>query len=183
MFGSAGNPRVDSALSELRARCAGDLLRLTPADLAATSLGLRDIRRLQQHLIAQAISDDSDRLIASAQTLGRQNVPPARLVSDWATRLGADTPLIHKVAAAAPGPVALAQAYLRTGRIEFAEATNLADIADAYGADRDLALVWIQTAIDREIDRCVAQQAAEGGLWQRLRRAIGLSLIDRATSR
>jgi hypothetical protein len=154
MFGSASDRKVVAAEAALLALVAGDLLTLTPAQITAATLDFspRQRRALLRRLLAAAIDADCDRLIRSLQAVGRENVPPARLVGDWAVSLGADSANIAEVSRSADGPVDLARQYLRVGRIDLAEATALADVAAAYGAERDLALVWIGQAVEREID-------------------------------
>ena len=154
MFGSASDRKVAAAHEALLAQAAGDLLCITPAQIVATGISLapRQRRALVRQLLAEAIDADCDRLIGALHAFGRENVPPARLVGDWATSLGADLVSIAEVLRTADGPVTLAQEYLRVGRIGLAEANALADVAAAYGAARDLALVWIGQAIEREID-------------------------------
>lgn len=154
MFGSASDRKVAAAREALLAQAAGDLLSLTPTQVAvaAQDLSPRQRRVLVRQLLAAAIDADCDRLIQALHAFGRENLPPARLVGGWAASLGADPACLAKVSGSANGPVALAQQYLRVGRIDLAEASALADVAAAYGAGRDLALVWIGQAIEREID-------------------------------
>ncbi len=180
MFGSASDRKVAAAEAALLAQAAGDLLSLAPAQVAAATLDLsrRQRRALVRRLLAAAIDADCDRLIQALHAFGRENVPPARLVGDWAASLGADATCLAEVSRSARGPVRLAQQYLRVGRIDLAEASALADVAAAYGAERDLALVWIGQAIEREIDHyadLARQQKAGSWFRQIFRRAFPLN--------
>lgn len=180
MFGSASDRKVAAAREALLAQAAGDLLCITPAQIVATGISLapRQRRALVRELLAEAIEADCDRLIEALHAFGRENVPPARLVGDWAVSLGADPHCLAEAPRTANGPVALAQEYLRVGRIGLAEANALADVAAAYGAARDLALVWIGQAIEREIDHyaeLARHRNVDSWLWQIFRRAFPLN--------
>jgi hypothetical protein len=180
MFGSACDRKVAAAREALLAQAAGDLLCITPAQIVATGISLapRQRRALVRRLLADAIHADCDRLIQALHAFGRENVPPARLAGDWAASLGADSHCLAEVLRTADGPVNLAQEYLRVGRIGLAEANALADVAAAYGAGRDLALVWIGQAIEHEIDHyaeLARDRKADSWLRQIFRRACALN--------
>jgi len=174
---SASDQKIAFILDELYRAKSGDVLALSPQEVAEAAAELNDVEnaRLRYNLISVAMSTDSWRLLETMRNLGRHNVPPPRLVAAWAMSIGADARTIGAIVAEVHGPVGLAREYLKGGRIDVRERQILEDIAAAYGADRSLALAWIKIAVDAEIDGYIDlahNRAATRGLWQRLCRWI-----------
>lgn len=177
---SAGGQKYAFILDELHRSKSGDFLAFSRAEIAGAAIrgGLDafELSSLHRKLIAAAISADSWRLLEGLQSRGWYNVPPPRLVAEWAMSLGVDAQTIAAIVAEASGPVDLARAYLKTGRIDVGERQQLEDVAVAYGADRTLALDWIKAAVDAEIDGYIDRardRAVSGSWWRRLCRWLG----------
>lgn len=169
LWKSARRRRVEAALQEL-CTSQGDLLALKGADIAAVAvrhgLGSRylDLLRL---LLVQAIDSDVHRLTEIFRASGQSNMPPPRLVADWAIRIGLPAREVTGIVARSNAPVALAKAYLETMRIDVPQRQTLEDIAVAYGAPPEKALCWIEAAVNAEIDRLAEMAHPAGSIWQR----------------
>jgi hypothetical protein len=173
MFGSATRRDFAIVIDDLRRRSGGDLLRLKPDEISAASslLAPRLRHYLLPVLVDVAISDDSERLIAAVRAFGREMMPPARLVADWALSIGVDAQQLARTATSVAGPVLLVEECLKDGPIGLPQVTMLRDVAAAYGGDREAAGEWVKSAVDREIDRYASlakRRASRSGLWQRL---------------
>jgi hypothetical protein len=169
-FNSARNRKVSAILADLRGTRGALLdLSLRDIDIASSRHNLPAGARphLLKSLIAEAITCDVDRLIALFRASGRTTMPPARLVADWALSLGADTRDIATLAVKSAAPIMLAREYLTVGRIDAAERNVLEDVAAAYGAVPDAALIWIEAAVAAEIDTYIARSRPRASSWQR----------------
>lgn len=170
-FKTAQNRRIETAFAALRQRITGDFLALSHADIVDCArqhgLGRTGTARLLAHLIKAAIDNDVHRLIDHFRASGRTTVPPARLVADWAMALGVERRKIAILARKSAAPMALAQEYLKAGRLDLPQLTVLEDVAVAYGTARETALSWIEAAVNAEIDGYVARTNPRPSWWQR----------------
>jgi hypothetical protein len=153
--------------------CAGtdDLLTLSNDDVAAVSRrhGLaRTSPDLLSGLLERAIERDVHRLIDVLRASRGTAMQPARLMADWAGRLGLPARAVAQIAADSAAPVALARAFLAVTRIDAPQRQVLEDMAAAYGAPPAAALGWIESAVNAEIDRLAESIRPQGSWWRRL---------------